>query len=83
MIQKDPVIGMEATEVGFMGSEDADGEEGVKKEDFEFSRLDDQMESGAVNMEDTDSPSPLSDWERGHSNRQLSGMRQREEFRGP
>lgn len=77
MIQKDTVVGMERTEVRFKGSEDADAEEGVKRGDFEFSSLDDQMESGAINMADTDSPSPLSDWERGHSNRQSSGMQQR------
>lgn len=77
VIQKNNVIGMERTEVGFMGSEDADSEKGAKKEDFEFSSLDDQMESSAINMDDTDSLSPLNDRERGHSYRQSSGMGQR------
>lgn len=36
------MLGLERAEVGSMGSEDADGEEEMKKEDFEVSDLDDR-----------------------------------------
>lgn len=46
------------------------------KKKTQFSHLDDGIESGVINVEDTDSPSSLSDQERGHSARQYSGMGQ-------
>lgn len=36
------MLGLERVEVGFMGFEDVDGEEEVKKEDFEVFDLDDR-----------------------------------------
>lgn len=48
---------MERMKVEFTGSEDAvRGEEEVKEEDPEGYNLDDWMESGAINTEDTQIP---------------------------
>lgn len=69
LIQKDPVFGMERAEVEFMGSEEIDGEGAVKKEGSKISNPDDQIENGAISMEDTDSPFRMSDRDRGHSDK--------------
>lgn len=50
-----------------MGSEDVAGEGVAKKEGSKISNLDDQVEGGAVSMEDTDSPFRMSNQDRGHS----------------
>lgn len=58
---------METAEVEFVGSEDVAGEGVAKKEGSKISNLDDQVEGGAVSMEDTDSPFRMSNQDRGHS----------------
>lgn len=60
--------------VEFTGSEDADGEEEVKKEDSEGYHLDGQWRH--QHGRHPNFPPPLGDWERGRSNRQSSWMGQ-------
>ena len=72
LIREDNGTGMERMKVEFMGSEDADGEEEVKKKDSEGYDLDGKW----CHQCGRHIPSPLSDWERGSSNRQSSRMGQ-------
>lgn len=74
LICEDSGIGMERMKVEFTGSEDAHGEEEMKKEGSEGYRLGGRW--CHQHGRHPDSPPSLSDWERGHSNRQACGMGQ-------